>query len=247
MTAGRIARTIAVLVLAFSAVLIAPTPAAAGGAKHLPLSDFLAAQGTTVLNSPPVPDYIAWTGRPPDYLHLGSMDYAGISDAWLVSQGHASVGTQVSGSFLRRDIGGGKYEYEVDIHTTDAISFMLPNPSTAQATDPLLFGARAQDIKAGATPSLGECHFRFVWRENAGAPIADAFGVVTGILPDGFELVEISIRGRATGALHATSGLGEGTPGEMIISETGLFQTGFHGATSDGFPAELVDLHVIGQ
>ena len=194
-----------------------------------------------------MPDYIAWTGRPPDYLHLGSTDYAGIANAWLVGQGGTSVGTTVSGSFLRRDIGGGKYEYEADLHTTDAISFMLPNPSANQATDPLLFGARAQDIKAWATPALGECHFRFVWRENAGAFIADAFGLISGVLPDGFELIEISMQGRATGALHAGSGLGEGTPGEMVIAETGLFQTGFHGATGDGFPAELVDLHVIGR
>lgn len=248
MRAQGFARLIVLLMLAFAAVLIAPMPAAAGSAQQLPLSNFLVAQGTQGAGFlPPTPDYLAWTGRPPDYLHLGQMDYAGIANTSLVAQGGVSVGTQVSGSFLRRDIGGGKYEYEVDLHTTNAISFMLPNPPTNQATDPLLFGARVQDILKGAAPALGDCHFRFVWRENVGAFIPDAFGLLTGVLPDGFELVEISFRGRAAGALHATSGFGEGTSGELIISETGLFQTSFKGATADGFPAEVVDLHPIGQ
>jgi hypothetical protein len=249
MKSNHLLRLVALLILASGAMLIAPLPAAAAGASQLPLSQFLSAQGT--LGSgflPPVPDYIGWTGRPPDYPHLGSMDYAGLANASLVSRGGASVGTQISGSFLRRDIGGGKYEYEVDLHTTNAISFMHSFPFSNPSTDPLLFGARVNDILAGAAPALGDCHFRFVWRANVGAFIPDAFALVTGgPFPDGFELKEISFRGTAAGALHAAAGVSEGTPGTMVISQTGLFQTSFQGATADGFPAEVVDLHVTGQ
>src|SRR5262245_30678236 len=243
MKLASLTRLIAILMLVAGAMLIAPLPAAAAGAVQRPLSEFLSAQGTTNAAIPPVPDYIAWTGRPPDYPHLGSMDYAGLANNSLVALGGTSVGTQISGAFLRRDLGG-KYQYELDLFTTNAISFMLPFPSTNQLTDPLLFGARAQDILAGAAPALGDCHFRFVWRENKGAFIPDAYGLITGVLPPGFELVEISFRGTAAGTLHEAAGVKEGTKGTMVISETGLFQTGFHGATGDAFPAEVVDLHV---
>jgi hypothetical protein len=239
-------RLVALLILVAGATLIAPLPADAASAVQLPLSLFLSAQGTTNGYLPPVPDYIAWTGRPPDYPRLGSIDYAGLANNSLVAQGGTSVGTQISGAFLRR-LYGGKYQYELDLYTTNAISFMLPNPSPPpQSSAPLLFGARVQEILAGAAPALGDCHFRFVWRESKDGFIPDAFGLITGVLPPGFELVEISFRGTASGIVHAAAGVNEGTPGTMVISETGLFQTQFQGATGDGFPAEVVDLHATG-
>jgi len=33
----------------------------------------------------------------------------------------------------------------------------------------------------------------------------------------------------------------------LTVTQTGLLITGFHGATADAFPAERVDLHLIGK
>ena len=246
------ARFIASLILVAGAMLASTPAGAAGGATQLPLSDFLTAQGTSATFQPPSPDEVGWSGRPPDYPHLGWMDYAGLANAWLVaaSGGFLNMGTQVSGSFLRRDLTGGKVQYEVDLHATNAMAWMLPLPAVNFGTDPLLFGARPPEVLAGAAAALGECHFKWVWREDADQPIPDLIRalIIGDVVPQGFELVRLSFRGTANGPIHALAGLGpEGTPGKMVISQTGLFTVTGKGATADGFPAEVVDLHVVGQ
>ena len=226
------------------ALSIGGTAAADGKAQQLPLSDFIAAQGTTMVFQPPNPDTLGWSGRPPTYPFLGFIDYTGLVNGAIVDLGGASLGTEVSGTFKKRDLAGGKVEYTVDIHTTNAFAAMQPNGPNFD-TDPYLFGNRSQDVADGATPAIGDCHFFFAWRANAGEPIVDAAQLVIGeVLPAGFELLKLSFRGTATGPIHANAGLGpEGTPGRLVISQTGIFHTSFQGATGDGFPAEVVDLH----
>jgi hypothetical protein len=228
------------------ALALSGTAAADGKAQQLPLSDFLDAQGTTGVFQPPNPDTLGWSGRPPDYPNLGFIDYTGLVNDTIVGLGGTSLGTEVRGTFKKRDLAGGKVEYSVDIHTTNAFASMQPiGPNPDFANDPYLFGNRSQDVAAGATPAIGNCHFFMVWRADAGEAILDAAQLILGeVLPAGLELIELSFRGTATGPIHENAGLGpEGTPGRLVISQTGIFHTAFKGATGDGFPAEVVDLH----
>ena len=245
--------------IAFGITQAVPTNAAQAGQR--PLSDFLSAQGTvSVFNCcvPPVPDYIGWTrpsSTPPVDQRLALVDYAGVGNAWLVSNGYPSLGTTISGSITERPLADGRAEVTVILHTTNALAYALPfdlgGPINQNQLNPLLFGFRPQDLLADPTkqPALGESHLKIVFKNPApGAPlpdIVDAF--VLGNAAPGQEPISLSFRANATGKLRAASGFPEGTPGRLIVSQTGLFMTQFKGATADGFPAEIVELRRIGQ
>ena len=112
------------------------------------------------------------------------------------------------------------------------------------ATDPLIFGARAQDVLLGATPGIGECHASFAWKQSPG-PLLDYNHPES---DPNFEIVDLSFRASATGPLTALAGYGpDGTPGRLIISESGFLRTTFKGATADAFPAEYVEVRAIGK
>jgi hypothetical protein len=246
-------------VISFGITQAVPTNAAQ--IVQRPLSDFLNAQGTiSVFNccAPPVPDYIGWTrpsDTPPVDQRLAVVDYAGVGNAWLVSNGYPSLGTTISGSISERPLADGRAEVTVILHTVDALAYVVPfdpnGPINQAQINPLFFGFRPQDLLADPTkqPALGESQLRVVFKNQApGAPlpdIVDAF--VLGNVAPGQELISISFRANSTGQLRAPSGFPEGTPGRLIVSETGLFMTQFKGATADGFPAETVELRRISQ
>ena len=222
------------------------------GITQLSITDFTSRQGTTSVFFSPDPDLIAWSGRPPDYPLLGWIDWAGVADAYLVSIGQPSLGTTIKGSFRRTDLGDGTVEYSVHLTAKNALAWCVSLAPDFTLTD--LFGAHAFEVAAGATPALGSCEFSAVWRQDAGTPIADltaSTNVDPGTYaPPGFEVEFISIRGTASGPLHEASGLGaEGTPGMLVIAQTNtnLNAIGHGVGNADAFPAEVVDLHVVGS
>jgi hypothetical protein len=77
-----------------------------------------------------------------------------------------------------------------------------------------------------------------------GAPLPDLVNAfILGNTAPGQELRTLAFRSDGDGPLHAAFGVAEGTPGHLTVSQTGILMTGFHGATSDAFPVERVDLH----
>jgi hypothetical protein len=59
----------------------------------------------------------------------------------------------------------------------------------------------------------------------------------------GYETVNTSFRANAKGPLTAYAGLGpDGTPGHLIVSQTGFNRTTYMVATADWFPAEFVEV-----
>ncbi len=105
-------------------------------------------------------------------------------------------------------------------------------------------GARAQDVILGATPGVGECHASFAWKQSPG-PLADVSH--TELTPN-FEWVTESFRANAKGPLTALAGYGPtGTPGRLMISQTGIYHASFKGATADAFPAEFVEVRAVGN
>jgi hypothetical protein len=131
--------------------------------------------------------------------------------------------------------------------------------------EPALFGHHVHDVAAGATPALGSANFKATWRQSADEPIADinlAQNYCSGwdddgsclgwpARPDGYQMLDADMRGTASGPLHAAAGLGpDGTAGKLVISQTNSNPQAFghgQGGNGWGFPAEVVDLRVVGQ
>ena len=242
--------TAAIAVLMFSAGTFADGPA-----RHLPLSAFLDTQGSQSVYIPPVPDYWGWVAPPPgvktpapfsDYIggNSASCDYAGLANEWLIANGYPDLGTSYSGSVTTRSLSDGRMQVQVELHTANALTFGMRIVTGDFATDPLIFGARAPDVLAGATPGIGECHASFAWKQTPG-PLLDYNHTES---DPNFEMVNISFRANATGPLTALAGFGpDGTSGRLIISQTGFFRTTFRGATADAFPAEFVEVRATGK
>ena len=254
---NRIAKaSLHLLAATIAALTLCATAWADGAARPRPLSDFLDAQGSHNIYVPPVPDYGGWVAPPPgvktpasSYVggNSGSCDYAGLANEWLMQNGYPDLGTSFSGSVTERSLSDGRILVNVELHTAHALTFGLrvTAPDFGDfATDPVIFGARAQDVLAGATPGIGECHASFAWKQTRG-PLLD---YAHPFEDPGFEFVSHSFRASASGPLTALAGLGpDGTPGRLIISQTGIFHTTFKGATADAFPAEFVEVRATGN
>lgn len=252
----RIVANLSLLAIATVALMIGATAWADGPAKKLPLSAFLDTQGSQNVYIPPVPDYWGWVAPPPgvktpasSYVggNSASCDYAGLANEWLMDNGHPDLGTSFSGSVTERALSDGRILVHVELHTMNALTFGLriTAPDFGNfATDPVIFGARAQDVLLGATPAIGECHASFAWKQSPG-PLLDFNHPFD---DPGFEFVSLSFRANASGPLTALAGYGpDGTPGRLMISQTGIFRTTFKGATADAFPAEFVEVRATGN
>ena len=244
---------VAIVTLMFGA-----TAFAGGPATQRPLSDFLSTQGSTSIFIPPVPDYLGWIAPPPgvktpasSYVggNSASCDYAGLANEWLVTNGQPDLGTAFSGSITEQTLNDGRILVHVELHTINALTFgmRITAPNFGDfATDPLIFGARAQDVLLGATPGIGECHASFAWNQDPGDLLDFEHAIFNG--GPGFELVDYSFRATATGPLTPDAGLGPaGTPGHLRVSQTCFLRTTFKGATADTCPAEYVEVRAIGK
>jgi hypothetical protein len=249
----------AIVALTFIALALAMPALADGPARQRPLSDFLSTQGSQSIFIPPVPDYWGWTAPPPgvktpatSYIggNSASCDYAGLANQWLVDNGGPDLGTTVEGSVTERSLNDGRILVHVRLHTKNALTFgmrITNAPFGDFATDPLIFGARAQDVLAGATPGIGDCNAHFAWIQSPGALVDYNHAADPGGDPN-FEFVTLSFHAHAQGPLTALAGYGpDGTPGRLFISQTGIFHTSFQGATADAFPAEIVEVRATGK
>jgi hypothetical protein len=229
--------------------LLAVSPALAGPTYLRPLSDFLSTQGTTSVNTAPVPDYLAWTDLADGVMM--AVDYAGIANAWTEAQtgGLVSYGTQISGTITERPRADGRADVQILVRATNALSYVVAYDAVnGPDYSDVKFGNLAPAALSTGAAGLGECTFQIrIVNTAPGDPLPDLFDAfVLGNADPRLELVFISFAGRATGPLHAgaIAGAPEGTPGRASVIQTGLFMSGFHGAVGDGFPAERVSLSV---
>jgi len=226
----------------------AVTPQVAAAVQR-PLADFLSAQGSTNGFIPPLPDFIAWTNNNPQTMFV-SVDYAGVVASYLNSNGGPSLGTAMSGSVTERPLADGRAEVSVILHTDRALTWTIALPPTDLATDPLLYGYRGTDLLAdpSLTPALSSSDLQVVFKNTApGAALPDLVDAfILGNAAPGQELGMLSFRSRGSGPLRAAFGVADGTPGRCTVVNTGLFQTPFKGAVADAFPAEHVQLQVVG-
>src|SRR5438093_2524310 len=196
---------VSLLAAAIVALTFGATALADGPARQLPLSDFLDTQGSTTIFNPPVPDYLGWSAPPPgvktpaaSYVggNSASCDYAGLANEWLMANGYPDLGTSFSGSVTERALSDGRILVQVELYTTNALTFgmRITAPDFGNfATDPLIFGARAQDVLLGAIPGIGECHASFAWKQSPG-PLIDYNHPET---DPNFAFVDLSFRASA--------------------------------------------------
>jgi len=135
-----------------------------------PISDFLSFQGTQNNHMPYGNE--AGFGENPDQTpspNVGWFDWLGLANAYFVANGGTDLQTQVSGNVTEQSITGGR-RVHVTIHTVNAMAFganLIANPN-GRYSGPTSIGAREQDVFAGATPAVGECHLDWIRHLSGG-------------------------------------------------------------------------------
>src|SRR5215472_11245476 len=121
--------------------LLMTMPVRAQGNQR-PFSDFLSAQGTTMIFTPPAPDQLGWTtgvGKTNGNANLtptrfSLVDYAGLEARYLSNFG-INLGTTVTGTVMERPLADGTALVTVDVHTKNALGWAInwdPNGPVTQ-------------------------------------------------------------------------------------------------------------------
>jgi hypothetical protein len=253
-----LARPVFLASTALLALAASSAPATADKAVIRPIEDFVGAQGTfcfddgaggCLLFVPPIANFVGASDPAQD--RCASVDYAGLADEWLVDQDHAGLGTTTSGVVLERPLRDGRVEVKVNLHTRDALTWVIQGCDFAGGD--LLFGARAPDVAEGAEPALCDSFLQSVFYNTLGGyqpgeePLPDLLQLI--LDPEvGQELRAVSLVCNATGELRTAFGVPDGTPGRADIVEIANFRTPARGkGVAGGFPVERIDLHEVGH
>ncbi len=167
-----------------------------------PLSEFLAAQGTSHQYFPPVQDYVGWTDQA--FTTFALVDYAGLADKWIKSQTGHSLGTRMNGSVLQRELADGKAQITVTLSTSKALGFaqsiqaIVDNEGDFLNT-PTIFGAKAQEVVEGtAKAAVGPVTLITTFTISyPGAPLPDLIDVIND--PGTYGPVTLSVISTTTG------------------------------------------------
>lgn len=236
------ARPHARLLLAAACLLVVcPAAFAAGGqnpadvaiqVSRIPFSDWLAAQGTTIIV------FQASNGSqpfsPPG--NIGVVDYAGKNAA----ANGLSYGFAANGSVTLRSFPDGTGEVNVNLDFSNAVTYVN------DVNKVRIFGYRSIELAQGGGPaalSNGHLQARYTV-SDASHPELDLVGA---FFNGGGTGVQLKFHSAGRGPCRAGLGVPDGTPGECVISQTGVFDTGGGGATGDGWPVEHVDVHPSGH
>jgi hypothetical protein len=193
---------------------------------------------------PPIANFIG--NSDPVAERSASVDYAGLADSW--SRG--AFGTTFSGNVIERPLADGRALVEVVLRTDNALTWVVDG---FDFNGPLLFGSRAPEAAGGAESALGrsQIQVKFINTEP-GADLPDLIQLF--FFPEaGQELISSKANNQAKGPLTEFFGVSEGTPGRTHGAQVGLFghpQCTFGTAPppiADCFPAERIELQVIGQ
>lgn len=273
---NQIVRTVISCLAAASVVV---PSAGSAQARQRPISDFVEAQGTycggPLAGFPgckvegPVGNLIAFQKYVDGYRRFVRVDFPGLLDRYLASQGRPTVGTTWSGGITERPLDDGTAMVSVTLHTQNAPAWVRYNawiddgdgrwgPGDSLGPSRWAWGANAAQLAAGAAPSLVDVEFKLVFISPAmGAPMPDLYRFMFDPPYVGKRLY-LSITARGTGLLAADAaalGLGEpGDPADLLLHQVGLLETYanlpdaadpgndsgiFNNA---GWPAELLEL-----
>jgi hypothetical protein len=224
-----------------------------GQANQRPIEDFLAEQGQSGVFTPTTGDLVGWFD--PGTLYFALVDYAGLADAYITEEtgGEFSFNTTFNGKVTERPLKNGETEVLVKLTTKNALAWAF-NVLDADFTDPLVFeneplsfGARVQDVLAGATPALASCtlQVKFIHGEPIDGILPDLVQLVNNPTEDQ-ELLQIKFHTSVAGELREQSGVEDGTPGRLNVSQNGLLNVP-NPPWPGGYPVEKVVIKVLGN
>jgi hypothetical protein len=188
---------------------------------------------------PPQPNVGGWSD--PRTAVFSLVDYAGLVDGIL----GGALGTSMSGSINEIPLADGRAEVSILLHTQNA--FVWASDISTSFPGPILFGNSLAEVLNGKDPALGDSLLQVTFKNTApGAPLPDLIQLL--FCPTaGQELTTLSFRARAVGTLRAASGVSDGTPGRLEITQAGLI--GIAGQVNsnsrvalDAFPADHITI-----
>jgi hypothetical protein len=132
--------------------------------------------------------------------------------------GAISLGTTMTGTVKEHTLEDGRAEITVRLVVSNALAYTVSGCNVL--ADPLVFGARPQEVLGGATPSLADGTLVVKFNVRApGLPLVDIqkllFGPVVG---EGITLIRFD--GDSYGQLRSAFGVPDGTPGRLVIRDT---------------------------
>jgi hypothetical protein len=170
------------------------------------------------------------------------IDYAGVADA----KADGMFDTTSSGGVTERELGEGRAEVTVRLRTNHALAWAIDGCDFSGG--PIIFGERLPAVLDGATPGFADSFLHVVFTiPEPGAPLPDLLAIW--FLPqDGVEIVTLEMHASGNGPLA------DGSPGKLLVTETGLYGTNggpagwdAHLGVSDNFPAEYVRVFSVGK
>lgn len=203
-----------------------------------------------IIYVPPVANFEGWgtlknTSWCPVGIPLAAVDYAGLANDYIVSQGGASLNTSFSGSVTEHANPDGTADMTVNLNTKNALAWGGCDPTGSAsgfdfATATLMFGNQAPAVLGGAAPALANSQLQIKFSEpQVGARMPDLLEV--GVTP-GYNLESLKYHGEADGPLQSAYGVPGGTPGHLVITETGTLHTVGQAQRGGGFTADKIQI-----
>ena len=212
----------------------------AAGTRQRPFSEWLSVQGGAVVNPPLCAStVVAWLPR--DMTTLARADYSGKIGDCITNAGGPDFHPEFYGTVTERDLPDGTAEIHVIHHFKNTYVVARDNEAPGSPS-PAILGYNPSELIAD--PSLssavasGTIQVKFIIAAP-GDPLPGLFQA---------ETLSVSVRFQGSGPLREQFGVEEGTPGKVVVSQTGLFSLPGQGnGVADGFPAELVHVFQVGK
>jgi hypothetical protein len=219
--------------------VLAITQVSAAGTRQRPFSDWLSAQGSTVVPANCASTILGWAT--PDLATFARADYSGKIGDCITNNGGPVFTPEFSGTVTERDLPDGTAEILVVHHFAN--TYLVARDQTQPGNPrPAILGYNPAELfgNPGLESALasGMIQVRFIIPQP-GAPLPDLNTI---------NYLSLSTRFHGSGPLRAAFGVEEGTPGRVLVSQTGLFNIPGQGSgVADSFPAELVRVFKAGN
>jgi hypothetical protein len=238
-TALKLQKTILLVVaLALMASVGVGRPNAAG-ARQRPFSEWLNAQGSSIDLTTCASSVIGWATR--DGATFARADYSGKIGDCITFNGGPEFNPEFSGTVTERDLPDGTAEIQVIHHFTNTY-VVARDTSQGGNPAPAILGFNQFELfdhpELPSALASGMIKVKFII-DHPGAPLPDLNTI---------DVLSLSTRFQGDGPLRATFGVDEGTPGKVVVSQTGLFNIPGQGnGVADGFPVEFVRVFKAGN
>lgn len=209
------------------------------GTRQRPFSEWLSAQGNITVNATCASTVVAWLT--PDFATFARADYAGTIGACITSHGGPEFHPEIGGTVTERDLPDGRAEIVVIHHFKNAY-VVARDPNQPGTPSPAILGYNPGELfghpELQSALASGVIQVKFII-DQPGDPLPRLFNAIS---------LSVNARFQGSGPLRAAFGVDEGTPGKVVVSQTGLFNTPGQGnGVADSFPAELVHVFKTGK